>query len=285
VNLRPLTASSSQGATSARCGAFLLSLLASLFGCGSQQDLVIGSVDFSLVRRDDFDGEALDRDYWEVATHTFSPNLAWFSPDNAKVEGGRLVLSITDVPAPATPMAGETPKPFSAAEVRTRVPFLYGRFRARARLAAGGGIVSAFWGFYDHYSMSSGSSVDNQVVIESGIPAGESAYDLRYSVKVPVDGLAPQPYPPGFDVSAGFHELGFDWTPTEVTFFLDGERQLVVAGDRAAQLREYQRLVLSTYPSDAEWLSDFVPELLPVTAEFDWVEISEYRGPRPELLP
>jgi beta-glucanase (GH16 family) len=249
--------------------------------CGSQGDLVIGTVDFSLVHRDDFDGPELNSDYWEVATHSFDPNLAWFSLDNAKIENGRLVLSITDVPAPASPTASESQKPYSAAEVRTRVPFLYGRFRARARFAAGSGIVSAFWGFYDHYSMSSGSSLENQIVIESGLSKEDSAHESRYTINVPFEPPGTQVFPTAFDPAVEFHELGFDWTPEAVTFFLDGRSQYVVTGEQATQLREYERLVLSTYPSSAPWLVDFDPKQLPVTAEFDWVEISEYRGPRP----
>jgi endo-1,3-1,4-beta-glycanase ExoK len=281
VKLRPSSVRHEGGALSAGRLAFAISTCAVLFGCGSQQDLVLGTVDFSLVHRDDFDGVELNSDYWEVATHSFSPNLAWFSLDNAKIENGRLVLSITDVPAPATPMANESQKPYSAAEVRTRVPFLYGRFRTRARFASGTGIVSAFWGFYDHYSMSSGSSLENQIVIENGVPNTSTAYDLRYAVNVPFEKPEPKALPPGFDPSADFHELGFDWTPESVTFFLDGVSQLAITGQQATQLREYERLVLSAYPSGADWISDFDPKQLPVTAEFDWVEISEYQGPRP----
>jgi hypothetical protein len=286
VELRLLPSCSKQAVMSARARrwAVSFSLVATLFGCGSQDDLVIGSIDFSVVRRDDFDGDSLDGDYWEVASHTFERNLAWFSQNNAKVEGGRLVLSITDIPAPANALPSETPKPYSAAEVRTRVPFLYGRFRTRARFASGDGIISSFWGFYDHYSMSSGSSLANQIVIESGVSNMSSAPMLHYAVTVPFEGLS-QPSLLPFDPSEGFHELGFDWTPTEVTFFLDGKSELVVSGDAAAQLREYERLVLSAYPSDAGWLNAFEPDQLPVTAEFDWVEISEYKGPRPPAGP
>ncbi len=253
-----------------------LLLAVSLLGCGSREDLVIGNLDFSVLRHDDFDGDALDSDYWEVATHTFPDNLAWFSTDNAKVVAGMLVLSITDVPSPNTPT-----KSFSAAEVRTRVPFLYGRFRARVRFAAGAGVVSAFWGFYDHYSMSSGTNLENQIVIESGFSDSLQTSALRYLINVPVDPLEPTTFAPGFEPSADFHVIGFDWTPTEVSFYLDGKAELVVTGPQATQLREYQRLVLSAYPSSAGWLGNFDPSRLPITAELDWVEVAEYRGPRP----
>ena len=247
-------------------------------GCGSKQDLILGRQDFSLLRHDDFD--SLDLDYWELATHTFGDNRAWFSADNAKVENGRLVLSITDEVAASIP-AGQASKPYSAAEVRTRVPFLYGRFRTRARFAKGRGIVSAFWGFYDRYSMSSGPQFDNQIVIESGIAADDSSPIFRYGVTVPAAGAEPTPEPAGFDPADGFHVIGYDWTPSEVTFYVDGEIRFTVASPTAEELTQYQRLVLSAYPSQAMWLSDFDPKQLPLTAEFDWVEISAYRGPRP----
>ena len=259
----------------------MLTLLAlSLAGCGSREDLIIGINDFTLERHDDFDGSELDLDYWELGSHTFDPNLAWFSPANAKLENGLLVLSITADPAPANPMPNEVPKPYSAAEVRTRVSFLYGRFRARARFAAGTGTISAFWGFYDRYSASNGPQLDNQIVIESGIPRASGVPELRYTITVPNDGSATTE-PAESDPSADFHIVGYDWTPTEVRFYFDGQTRRLVTGDAASQLTQYQRLVLSAYPSRANWLSDFDAKQLPLTAELDWVEISSYQGPRP----
>lgn len=245
----------------------LLVLTSALWSCGSRQDLIIGSDEFRLERRDEFD--ALDLSYWELATHTFDPNLAWFNPDNAKVEDGHLVLSIT-----ADAAASEPTKAYSAAEVRTRVPFLYGRFRTRARLARGTGVISAFWGFYDRYSNDTGEQIDNQIVIESAIAQGASDQQLRFTVDVPSD--APESATQtGFDADE-FHELGYDWTPTEVRFFVDGQEQSRVSGDAAAQLTQYERLILSAYPTGAGWVSPFDPEQLPLTADFDWVEVYSY---------
>jgi beta-glucanase (GH16 family) len=281
VKFRPLIRRLVRAKRSAGSALLAAALTSALSGCGSKEDLIIGINDFTLERHDDFDGQDIDLDYWALASHTFEPNLAWFSTTNAKVESGMLVLSITADQAPATPLANEVPKPYSAAEVRTRESFLYGRFRARARLAAGTGVVSAFWGFYDRFSDSQGPQIDNQIVFESGIPKTSDEHQLRYTVTVP--GVAPaasQQLAP-FDPSDGFHVIGYDWTPTEVRFYLDDETRSVVIGPPASQLTQYQRLVLSAYPSSADWLSDFDAKQLPLTAEFDWVEVSSYQGPRP----
>lgn len=255
-------------------------LASALAGCGSRQDLIIGENDFRLERHDDFDGPTLDLDYWELASHSFDPNLAWFSPANAQIDDGHLVLSITSDAAPANPLPNEVPKPYSAAEVRTRVSFLYGRFRARVRFAAGPGVVSSLWGFYDRYAASNGPQLDNQIVIESGISKASGQHELRYTLTVPNAPEATMETAP-FDPSAGFHVIGFDWTPNEVRFYLDGEARFAVSGDAARELTQYQRLVLSAYPSKTEWLRDFDPTTLPLTAELDWVEVWSYQGPRP----
>ena len=250
-------------------------------GCGSKEDLILGVDNFVLERRDDFNGTTLDPDYWALATHTFEPNLAWFSGANAKIEDGFLVLSITADAAPTNPMPNEVPKPYSAAEVRTRETFLYGRFRTRARLASGSGVVSAFWGFYDRYSDTTGPELDNQIVFETGIPKDETTHQFRYSVNVPTTPSGTDTQDAPSDPSSGFHVFGYDWTPTEVRFVFDGQTRLVIDGATAGELEQYQRLVLSAYPSGAAWLGDFDPKQLPLTAEFDWVEVSSYKGPRP----
>ena len=281
VELRLLVRCSARGTGRASRVVLPLVLASALSGCGSREDLIIGVENFTPQKRDDFDGAELDASYWELASHTFEPNLAWFSPANAKVDHGMLVLSITADPSPANPMPNDVIKPYSAAEVRTRVSFLYGRFRARVRFAPGIGVVSAFWGFYDRYAASSGPQLDNQIVIESGIGKASEEPELRYTVQVPTGGPKPSEHPTDFDPAAGFHIVGYDWTPTEVRFFLDGESQLVVSGDAAAQLTQYQRLVMSAYPSKPDWLGTFDPAELPITAELDWIEISDYRGARP----
>jgi beta-glucanase (GH16 family) len=247
-----------------------------LCGCGSDRDLVLGRNEFVLERRDEFD--TLDLEYWEVASHTFDANLAWFSERHASIDAGTLVLTVAPHPDPPAAIAGEPPRAYAAAELKTRMPFLYGRFRARARLAPGSGVVSSFWGFYDRYTMNSGAELDNQIVIES---SGAPDHPMRYIVAGPE--AAPEPFtlPAPADPSAAFHELGFDWRPHEVRFYFDGAVRAVVNGPAAAALSESQRLVLSAYPSRAPWAGAFDDSVLPVSAVFDWVEIHSYVGPRP----
>lgn len=82
VKLRPLIRRTSRSTRGKGTGLSVLALALALAGCGSREDLIIGINDFTLERRDDFDGPDLDLDYWELATHTFEPNLAFLSNPN-----------------------------------------------------------------------------------------------------------------------------------------------------------------------------------------------------------
>ena len=241
-------------------------LASALAGCGSDHDLILGRNEFVLARRDDFD--KLDDTYWELATHTFDDNLAWFTRDNAIVQDSMLWLGVTKEQTPAVPEAGQTPKPYAAAELRTKQNFFYGRFRARVQMAPGVGVINAFWGFYDRYAAE--DDVDNQIVTE-GVSTPE--HQLRFSVVAPVAGAAPQTSDLPFDPADSFHVVGYDWTPNEIRFYVDGALHSAVSGDEVAALTEYQRLVLSAYPSQAGWVGDFDEAVLPVAAAYDWVEI------------
>jgi beta-glucanase (GH16 family) len=252
---------------------FLLSASA-LAGCGSDRDLILGTNEFVLTRRDEFDD--LDLTYWELATHTFDDNLAWFTEKNAIAKDGYLWLGITQEQTPAIPEAGEVPKPYAAAELRTKAPFFYGRFRARVQMAPGVGVINAFWGFYDRYAAE--DDIDNQIVTE-GVSTPDN--ELRFNVVSPAAGPATETSKLAFDPAESFHVVAYDWTPNEVRFYVDGALHTAVTGDAVAALTEYQRLVLSAYPSRAGWVGDFDEAVLPVAAAYDWVEIYEYAGPRP----
>lgn len=55
--------------------------------------------DFSLVWRDDFDGDALNSERWSLANWTFDGNRVDFTPKNAVVSNGALVLCLTSMDA------------------------------------------------------------------------------------------------------------------------------------------------------------------------------------------
>jgi endo-1,3-1,4-beta-glycanase ExoK len=229
---------------------------------------------FTRVWRDDFD--TLDPARWEVAEHTFEENYADFSADNARAEGGFLKLFVRTKPA------GSSGKPYSAAEVRTWAPSACGKFLVSARIAPGAGVVSTFFGFHDFFQ--NASSQDwNEIVIES---SATSRIDYVYTRENPAlpsrkDRVASQRTVP-FDATAGFHVYGFEWTPTEVRYLVDGGVEYSLPVAAAADLNRPKRMVMSAYPSTRLAPGrTFDPSVLPTEAWYDWIEVYRYDGPCP----
>jgi endo-1,3-1,4-beta-glycanase ExoK len=229
---------------------------------------------FIIVWRDDFD--TLDPGRWEVAEHTFEENYADFSAANAVTEGGFLKLGVRVKPA------GSSGKPYSAAEVRTWATFACGKFLVRARIAPGFGLVSTFFGFHDFFQNSSAQDW-NEIVMESSAPSRIDYIYTRENPSLP-GGKDRVPWSDTvpFDAAAGFHVYGFEWTPTDVRFLVDGVVEQSLSPDVAADLHRPKRMVMSAYPSTRLAPSrSFDPAVLPAEAWYDWIEVHRYTGACP----
>jgi beta-glucanase (GH16 family) len=226
---------------------------------------------FVIVWRDDFD--TLDPGRWEVAEHTFEENLADFSTSNAVAEGGYLKLAVRVKPP------GSSGKPYSAAEVRTWATSACGKFLVRARIAPGNGVVSTFFGFHDFFQNASAQDW-NEIVMESSAPSRIDYVYTRENPSLPggKDRVPSMDMLP-FDAAAGFHVYGFEWTPTEVRFLVDGVVEHSLPADVAEDLNRPKRMVMSAYPSTRlAPARSFDPSVLPTEAWYDWIEVYRYTG-------
>ena len=229
---------------------------------------------FVIVWRDDFD--TLDPGRWEVAEHTFEKNYAYFSTANAVAEGGFLKLAVRVKPS------GSSGKPYTAAEVRTWATFACGKFLVRSRVAPGFGVASTFFAFHDFFQNASAQDW-NEIVMESGAPSRIDYVYTRENASLPggKDRDATTATLP-FDATAGFHTYGFEWTPTEVRYLVDGAVARTLTSDIAGDLLRPKRVVMSAYPSTRLAPSrSFDPSVLPSEAWYDWIEVYRFTGPCP----
>jgi len=233
-----------------------------------------GKGKFVIIWRDDFD--TLDPGRWEVAEHTFEENYADFAPGNAVADGGFLKLGVRVKPT------GSSGKPYSAAEVRTWATFACGKFLVRSRIAPGFGLTSTLFGFHDFFQNASTQDW-NEIVIESSAP---SRVDLVYTLENPALPNGKERVPSmesvAFDQTADFHIYGFEWTPFEVRFLVDGAPILSLSEGIARRLSRPKRIVMSAYPSTRLAPNrSFDPAVLPAEAWYDWIEVYRYTDPCP----
>ncbi len=113
-------------------------------------------------------------------------------------------------------------RPFLSGEARTRETFTYGRFVTRAKFAAGSGVVSSLFTFYDHWSDPALEENWNELDIEF---LGGHPDEIHFNVLHWASGgnrkTYPVPHSLGYDVAADFHIYAFEWLPDVVHFYVD----------------------------------------------------------------
>jgi hypothetical protein len=224
------------------------------------------SPQFVLLWEDTFD--TFDETRWAKATHTFPENLARFATDHALVEGSLLKLRVSNTPNGA--------QAYSAGEVYTRDTFLYGRFEARIKFARGSGIVSSLFSFKDN-----STTFWNEIDIES---LGNQPMGVQYNIITSPMGSNVLTYQPSFDLlgfsqSADFHNYAFEWTPTEVRFYVDGRRRYTDARNVSARLTQPARLRMNCWPTNyarTMFAGPLDTAAIPAEAQYDWVRVYRY---------
>ena len=216
---------------------------------------------FKLAWRDDFD--TFDTTHWTKQTHTFAENLARFSAANAVVEGGFLKLRVTHV------QNGD--KAYTAAEVASKDQFTFGRFAGRMKFCAGSGMVSSMFTYKDDVTASW-----QEIDIEH---LGNLPKSIQYNL---ISGnLANRVYQPkvvtfSFGPPLEFHEYVIEWTPSGVTFFVDG---VMSFHDVQATLKDAARLHMNAWPTNnavTSFAGPFNQAAVPCEAQYDWVAAYTY---------
>lgn len=216
---------------------------------------------FELLWRDDFD--SFDTTRWAKATHTFPENLARFSADNARVEGGLLKLRVTNV------QNGD--KPYSAAEVYTLQDFTFGRFEGRIKFCAGSGLVSSLFTYKQNVE-ESWQEIDIEHLgnlptsIQYNLIYG-SLNDRKYQPKVVTFQWSP---------TLEFHDYAIEWKPDGITFYVDGQQ---THHDVQVTLQDAAKLHMNVWPTDNAITSFAGPldaSAIPCEAQYDWVQAYSY---------
>lgn len=197
--------------------------------------------------------DSLNVQFWQLSGHTFKNNQAYFNPGNFKISDGKLILKVT--------ADSLKHKPFSAAELRTKQVFKYGRFTVRMKAAKGSGMVSAFF-LYDP------EGPNHQEIDIEFTGQNTSQIHLNYWVN---EKSHVKTLDLGFDASADFHEYTITWLPKEIIWEVDGSEVHRAAGNIPSEKMHLLFNIWPSYPND--WAGSFHPKILPCRAEIDHVEI------------
>lgn len=231
---------------------------------------------------DDFEGDALDGDawntchWWDDGGCTISSNdeLEWYLPSQVSVSDGRLWLTAEEAEVEGSD--GER-YPYRSGMVTTGPPaygeparfdFTYGRVEARVRAPEGAGLWAAVWMLPS--STSSRPEIDILEVL--GNDPTERIFHLH-----PADrGQDPIGHRiRGRSMSEGWHDVGLEWEPELLRWFVDGDEVWRVEGDQVPDEPMYLVANLAVggeYPGPPDGATRF-----PATFEIDRVTVWQRR--------
>ena len=164
----------------------------------------------------------------------------------------------------------------SSAELYTATSYPYGRFEARARLAAGDGVVSSFFLWKDGSERA--GTFWNELDFEK--VAAECRLETNPIYGKPAANHS-QRHPLVLDVCGAFHSYEFIWTPEALVWLVDGVEIRRETGAAARAFTENaealgMQIHLNLWPGDATFGGNFSPGILPVHQYIDWVQYSTY---------
>lgn len=200
----------------------------------------------------DFSGPRLDKSVWDTCYPWAKQRLGctnfgnsdeheWYMPSQVHVSGGDLQLVAQKIPTPGYTEAGAPEEYSCRSGMVTTHPgfnFEYGYVQVVAHIPAATGLWPALWlaasnlewppeiDMLEHWGLGKSAMFFH--------PVGANQVAYRIPASIPV--------------TAGWHTFGLDWTPTRITWYLDGTQMMSVTQDIPhqdmyfiADLAEYQK--------------------------------------------
>jgi len=171
---------------------------------------------------------------------------------------------------------------YSGAELYTNSTYMYGKFEARMYMAAGSGLVSSMFLYYNDSYLGNGEpwvEIDTEILgkapesFQSNIISGSLSNKVT-SEKIHT--LTPA-------ANAAYHTYGFEWTPTYVAWFIDGNIIRKTKTDssdtknQVSALTKEQSLRFNLWSSTAaDWVGPWDDAILPVHQYINWVKVYSY---------
>lgn len=182
---------------------------------------------YRLAWSDEFSGSTLDLSKWIYRTDVKMDSSQ--RPENVSVEDGNLIIHLRK--------EAHRGRQYTGGGIISKERFRYAYYEARAKMFGASGWHQSVWAMYG----GDGSTTYPQRM-RAEIDGMEFDSDLTWKghmglIKWKGPGsnsslsCTPGVYRGalGFDASADFHNYGFEWTPKEVRFYLDGDLRCVLA--------------------------------------------------------
>lgn len=232
---------------------------------------------WELTWQDEFDGDAIDAEKWEVLTRKNNHNREkqFYLPDHVAVADGNLVITATDEPYDG--------KDYRSGRVFSWFTQQYGRFEARAKVPTTKGIWPAIWMLPRGVKWPTGGEID--VMEHKGSAPTRIGSAYHYAT-----GLGHHTYQSGWyepdpavQYPDGYHVYAVEWDPGQIRFFVDGVNHFTMKGVYVSE--KPMGVLINT--AVGGWFDGDPDEttVFPQTFHIDYVRVYRRTGPAPEVTP
>ena len=181
---------------------------------------------------------------------------------------------------PPDPKSGRSGTEFASGEISTTGSYKYGKYEARIKMAGHSGVISTF--FLWKTGSEKPDTAWNELDFEKAGINGSGSGKLQLNM---IGGMPGPEYnehhaEPLFNICDDFHIYGFEWTPNEVKYTLDGKELKKFTGSALEQFNQDigdgMELHFNLWPGDKRFGGEFDPSILPLYQLIDWVRFSSY---------
>ena len=165
-------------------------------------------------------------------------------------------------------------------ELRTIDSYLYGRFEVNMKSAAGGGYVSSFFTYHDHWEDSSPDEwglLTNEIDIEM---TGNQDASVQFTTHHPGE---PNSWSYGeiidvdFNPHIDFHDYAIEWTPYSIKWFVDNIEVYSQDQNIVDDLIYPQKIMMNLWSAVwIDWVGVWDPGTMPVNSYYNFVKYYEY---------
>jgi len=166
-------------------------------------------------------------------------------------------------------------KPYRGAEYRTIENYQYGRFEVRMKSAFGSGIVSSFFTINDYWAEGL-SNTENWKEIDFEV-LGQHTNKIQTNIITAYETHHVELHTLLYNPHVGFHTYAFEWTPDNISFYIDDQLVRHDENNYIQTLDSGQKIMMNIWqPIWEDWVGPFDENVLPVYAFYDWVKYYSY---------
>ena len=195
---------------------------------------------------------------WYAENHTFENNLAHFSDNNTYIKSESLVLELNN--------NQHQGKNYTAAELRSKKMFLYGRFEVRLKASDALGCITAF--FLYRPNAAHNTEIDFEI---------SGKYPKVITLNHWVDKRShDNDVPLNFDSTKDFHSYVIHWKPNLIEWEVDGQ---IIHRTTTAVPNKAMQVVFNLWATKSiKWAGSIKDAKLPTFAKIDWFKYTPYKN-------